>query len=74
MLLVFTFLCATNQEKALTLDGSLDYHINLVREKRTKVGILDKAMKNDLRVHNPEKVNDHAFAFGVDEDKCTSER
>ena len=69
--LVFIFLCDTNQEKALTLDKTLYFHINQVGEKKTISNVLDKAMKNDLTGNNPEEVNDHALEFGVDEDKCT---
>ena len=54
MSLVFTVSCVTNQAKALTLNGTLDFQINFVKEKRTKSYVLDKAMKNDWTVNNPE--------------------
>ena len=52
MSLVFTYLCATNQGENLTLDGTLDFHINLVQEKGITSDVLDKAMKNDLIANN----------------------
>ena len=74
ILLVFTFLHATNQKKTLTLNGTLDFHINLAREKKKIFNVLNKAMKNDLNENNPKKVNDHALTSEVDEDKCTQLR
>ena len=74
MLLVFTFLCVTYQTITLTLDETLDFFINLVGEERTKSDVLDKTMKKDLTMSNLEEVNDHALAFGVDEDNCTQVR
>lgn len=74
MLLVFAFLCATNQAKALTLDETLEFHINLVGEKRTKSDILEKAMKKDLTKNNLEEVNEYALASGVDEKNCIQVR
>ena len=74
MSLVFTYLCATNQGENLTLDGTLDFHINLVQEKGITSDVLDKAMKNDLTENNLEEVDDHALAFGMDGDKCTQVR
>ena len=58
MPLVFTFLCSINEEKTLTLDGTLGFHINLAREKGTISDVLDKAMKKDLTRNNPKEVND----------------
>ena len=39
-----------NTSKALTLDETFEFYINLAREKRTKFEVLDKAMKKDLIV------------------------
>lgn len=74
MLLVFIFLCVTNQAKALTLNEDLDFHINSTREKVTIFDVLDKSKKNNLIENNLEEVNDHALASRVDEDKCTQVR
>ena len=74
MSLVFTLLCATYQAKALILYETLDFHINLAREKKTIFDILDKIMKNDLTKKSPEEINDHALASRVDEDKGTQVR
>ena len=53
--LVFTFLYATSQTKALTLKGTWKFHTNLVGENGDKSGIWDKAIKKDLIVNNPEE-------------------
>lgn len=63
-----------NQAKALTLDETLEFHINLVREKITKSDILEKTMKKDLTKNNLEEVNEHALASGVDEENRTRVR
>lgn len=65
MSFVFTFLCAINQVKALSLDKTLDFHMNLIGEKRIIFDLLDIAMKNALIENNLEEVNDHALAFGA---------
>ena len=48
MSLVFTFLCDTNQAKALTFEGAFDFHRKLAG--RNKIGFekLDKAKKKIL--------------------------
>lgn len=74
MLLVFIFLCVTNQAKALTLNEDLDFHINSTREKVTIFDVLDKSKKNNLIENNLQEVNDHALASRVHEDKCTQVR
>ena len=71
MSLVFTLLCATNQEKALIIDRILDFNINLAREKGIISDVQNNAMENDLIENNSEEFNDHALAFGADGDKCT---
>lgn len=63
-----------NQAKALTLDETLKFHINLVREKITKSDILEKTMKKYLTKNNLEEVNEHALASGVDEENHTRVR
>lgn len=74
-MLVFAFLCAMNQAKALTLDETLEFYINLVEEKITKFDILEKkTMKKDLTKSNLKEVNEHALASGVDEENCTRVR
>lgn len=70
MLLVFAFLCATNQVKALTLDETLEFHLIWLGKKRIESDILEKAMKKDLIKNNLEEVNEHALASGVDEKNC----
>ena len=73
MLLVFTFLCATNQAKALTFEGAFDFHRNLA--ERNKIGFekLDKAKKKDFTVNKPEKDKDQTFESKIG-DKCTKLR
>ena len=57
-MLVFTFLCVINQVvNGLTIDETLDFHINLAWEERTIFVVLDKVMKNDLTKNNPKDVN-----------------
>lgn len=63
-----------NQAKALTLDETLEFHINLVGEKITKSDILEKTMKKDLTKNNLEELNEHALASGVDEENRTRVR
>lgn len=63
-----------NQAKALTLDETLKFHINLVREKITKSDILEKTMKKDLTKNNLEEVNEQSLASGVDEENRTRVR
>lgn len=63
-----------NQAKALTLDETLESHINLVGEKITKSDTLEKTMKKDLTKNNLEEVNEHALASGVDEENHTRVR
>ena len=46
--MVVTFLCVTNQAKALTLDETLDFHKNLIGWKETESNKLDKAKKRVL--------------------------
>lgn len=43
MALVFIFLCAINQENAMTLERTLDVHKNLARWKGPDYDKLDKA-------------------------------
>ena len=43
MSLVFTFLYATNQSNVMTLEGTLNFHKNVVGWKATKSNKLDKA-------------------------------
>ena len=45
MSLVFAFLCAANQTKALMLDEAFELHKNLVGKKETGFDKLDKAKK-----------------------------
>ena len=48
MSLVFSFLCAINQTKTMTLEGTLDFHKILVGYKETKSEKLDKAKRKDF--------------------------
>ena len=62
MSLVFTFPCATNQAKALTLVGVFDFYKNLA--KRNEIGFekLDKAAKKIFfTVNKPEKAKKFFF-------------
>ena len=70
MSFVLTFLWFTNQPKTLTLE----FYINLAKEKISKFQVSDKAIKKDLTMNDLEEVNDHTLASRVDEDKCTQVR
>ena len=48
MSLVFTFVYVTNYAKALTLEGTFDFHKKLAWWKVTKFETLDKAGKKDF--------------------------
>ena len=43
--LVFTFLCATNHAKTLTLKGTFDFHKKIAGKKGTEFETLDKTEK-----------------------------
>ena len=58
MSLVFTFLCATNQARALTFERAFDLHKNLVRR--------NKAKKKDLTVNKPKEDKDQTFESVVE--------
>ena len=72
MSLVFTFLCATNQVKTMTLEGTLDFHKKLAGWKGIVFDKMVKAKRKDL-TENILEEGTQAFAFGTDEDKCTRE-
>lgn len=56
MLLMFTFSCSTNQEKALTFDGAFDFHKNLARKNEIGFNKLDKAKKKKLLRINSKRI------------------
>lgn len=71
MLLVLTFLLATNQAKALILNGTLGFQINLAREKETGSNKLNKfKMKNSI-INEPGKDNDQTLTSGTNGEKYT---
>ena len=72
--LVFTFLCATSQTKALTLKGTWDFHTNLVGKNGDESDIWDKAGKKDLTVNNPKDNKDQDLASEAEVDKCIQSR
>ena len=71
MSLVFTFLCATNHVKALTLDETLDFHTNLAGKKGTNTDYLDKAKKKDFTKNVFVKDRDQDLVSRIEGDKCT---
>ena len=71
MSLVCTFLCATNQAKAMILEETLDFHKNFAGWKGTEFHKLNKANKKDFTENTPEEEGTKAFAFGTNGDKCT---
>ena len=74
MSLVFTFLNATNQAKAMTLEGALDFHKNLARWNGIESDKLVKAKKNDFTKNTPKEEGIQAFSSKTKGDKCTRER
>ena len=72
--LVFAFLCATSQTKALTLKGTWEFHTNLVEKSGDKSDIWEKAIKKDLIVNNPEEDKDHDLASEAKVDICIQSR
>ena len=74
MPLVFTILCATNQARALTFEGTFDFHKNLTRRNKTGFEKLDTANKKDLTINKPEEDKDLAFESTAEGDKCTKLR
>ncbi|RVW46815.1 Transcription initiation factor TFIID subunit 1 [Vitis vinifera] len=65
MSLVFTFLCDTNQAKALTFEGAFDFHSKLAG--RNKIGFekLDKAKKKILLTPSKVETIDVLRGFGA---------
>ena len=72
--LVFTFLCAISQTKALTLNETWEFHTNLVGKSGDNPGICDKAIKKDLTVNNLEEDKDHDLASEAEVDICIQSR
>ena len=66
MSLVFTFLYATNQAKALTLEGTFDFHKKLAGQKGTELEMMDKVEKTDLTEKIPKEDDIQAFASGTE--------
>ena len=48
---MFTFLCATNQARALTFEGAFDLFKNLAGKNKIGFEQFDKAKKKDLIVN-----------------------
>ena len=57
----FTFLCAINQAKTMTLEGTLDFNKKFVRWKGTESKQLDKVKKKDFTKNTPEEKSIQAF-------------
>ena len=68
--LVFTFLCATNQTKDLTLKGTWEFQTNLVGKTEGESGQWDKARKKDLTIKSSEEDKDHDLASGTENVNC----
>ena len=72
--LVFTFLCATSQTKALTFKGTWDFRTNLVEKNGDESSIWDNAVKKDLTINSPEDNKDHDLASEGEVDKFVQSR
>ena len=55
MSLMFTFLCATNQAKDLTLNGACNFQTKSVVNDGIRSIWLNKTQKNNFTVNKPEK-------------------
>lgn len=62
MSLAFTFLCAIDLAKALTLDEILEFHRNLAGWNETGFDILDTVKKKDFIENKPEEDSSQALA------------
>ena len=71
MLVVFTFLCVTNQAKALTFERAFDFQTKLTGRKVTGFKDLDKTVKKYLIENKPEEDKDQALESTLKRDKCT---
>ena len=71
MSLVNIFLCATNQAKVFTLNGTFNFQINLTEWKGIDSDNLNKVWKKDFTKNKPKEDSAHAHAYGIDVDKCT---
>ena len=58
MPLEFTFLCTINQEKALILDGSIDFHKNLIGDNIIAFDKLGMLKNNGFIENKLEKDKD----------------
>ena len=59
--MVFTFLCVTNQAKALTFEGAFDFQMKFAEKKGIGIGDLDKTKKKDFIENKPKEDNNHAL-------------
>ena len=71
---VFTFLCATNQERALTFEGTFELHKNLAGRNNIGFETFDKAKKKDFIENNPDEDKDHALESDEEGEKSTELR
>ena len=60
----------TKQRKAMNLDRTLDFHINLTTEKGIIYIVSSTTMKGDLIENNPKQVNDHTLSSGAKRDSA----
>ena len=70
MSLEFTFLCATNQTKDLTLKGTWEFQTNLVGKDGGEPKNWDKARKKDLTEKSPEEDKGQDLASETESDRC----
>ena len=74
MLLVFTFLCTTNQTNDLTLKGTWDFQTKLVGKVGYESKRWDKTKKKDLTVNNLKEDKNQVLTSRIDGVKCKQVR
>ena len=71
---MFTFLCTTNQARALTFEEAFELHKNLAGRNKIGFKIFDKAKKKDLTENKPDDDKDQTLEFAKKGEKNTELR
>ena len=71
---MLTLLLVTSHVKALTLEGTSDYHMNFAAEKGIGAGKLDRAERKDFTMNMLEEDKDQTLISGTNDLKDTWKR
>ena len=71
---MFTFLCATNQARALTFEGAFELHKNLVGRNKIGFETFDKGKKKNFIENRPDDDKGHSLEFAKEGKKNTKLR